>query len=216
MRESMLTVFSMFFNKIMNLKTKTMKQFMIPSFDESISLPKRQAASYVVTTVFFLIFICFFASCSKDNGDTPHFDYNLLYNKKCHTISQAVTPIWTYPATGKSYDDVWNFAKEVFPCVTDDYEVFDQNGAAHNFHNTNRCDTAEPDESPLGYFYFDNRTDSLWIDGPLEVPGQPPVILNVRCKVLELTNDKLIVRYNQILPFTNTHHIVTETYVPLP
>jgi hypothetical protein len=192
-----------------------MKQFKTMLLNQSTSVCKKQVASYSVNAVFFFMFICFLTACSKDNDDTPHFDYNLLYNKKWHTISQAVTPIWTYPATGKSYDDVWNFAKEVFPCVTNDYEIFGQDGTAHNFHNTNRCDPAEPDESPVGYFYYDNRSDSLWIDAPLEVPGQPPVMLNVRCKLLELTSNKLVVRYNQILPFTNTLHTVTETYVPM-
>jgi hypothetical protein len=181
-----------------------------------ISYYKKQTASYFAISVILFIFICFLAACSKNNDDTPHFDYNLLYNKKWHTISQAVTPLWTYPATGKSYDDVWNFAKEFFPCITDDYIVFIPDGTSLQYHNTNRCDPAEPDVAPVAYYYYDNRVDSLWIDAPFEVPGQPPSTINVRCKVLELTNDKLVVRYNQTLPFTNTHHIVTETYVPLP
>jgi myo-inositol catabolism protein IolC len=63
---------------------------------------------------------------------------------------------------------------------------------------------------------FHNEADSLWIDAPLEVPGQPPVMLNVRCKVLELTNEKLVVRYKQIVPFTNTLHTITETYNVMP
>jgi hypothetical protein len=193
-----------------------MKLFKRKTFDESISAMRKLAGPYLITAVSFFVFLSFFTSCKKESDDTPRFDYNLLYNKRWHTVSQAVTPTWTYPATGKSYTDLWDFAKEVFPCVTDDEEVFDEDGTTHNFHNAKRCDPAEPDESPVGYFYYDNRVDSLWIDAPLEVPGQPLVMLNVRCKVLELTNDKLVVRYKQIVPFTNTLHTITETYNSTP
>lgn len=158
-----------------------------------------------------------FAGCKKEDADgCAKNSFDLVYGKRWMTLSQEVTPSWTYPATGKTYTDVFVFAKEVFPCVTDDLIAFFRDGTGHAYHEAKRCDPNEPDEGPLTYYVYTCNNDSLILLTPLEVPGQPVQILNIRCKVEELTNEKLVLRYNQQLPFTNTWHTIRETYKAVP
>jgi hypothetical protein len=176
---------------------------------QSIVTQKRIAFQYSML-IWFSALALFVASCTKDK----HIDFR---NKKWQTASQIATPLWTDPATGKSYPDLFDFAKEVFPCVVDDYIIFHEDGTTSLFYNTLRCDPKQPDkQSTPGHYTYDNAADPLILLVPFEVPGQPIVITTFRCKVLDVTKDKLVIRYNQIVPFTFTPHTVTQTYKRIP
>jgi hypothetical protein len=165
----------------------------------------------------FAFLVMFMSGCKKDNNLNGSFNYELFYNTKWLTVSQAATPTWTYPATGKSYNDFWDFTKDVFPCLVDDYIVYYKDGTTQLFYNTLKCDPNDPSETaPTGYYFLDKPEDSLFLAVPFEVPGQKPQLINVRCKVLDVQRDKLVVRYNQTVPFTFTTHTVTETYKAMP
>lgn len=155
--------------------------------------------------------------CKKDDKDSvSKIDFNIVYGKRWLTLSQEVTPSWTFPATGKTYTDVFVFAKETFPCVTDDLIAFFPDGTGHKYNGASRCAPNEPDEGPLTYYMYNSANDSLLLVTTQQVPGQPVQVLNIRCKVQELTTNKLILQYNQQLPFTNTWHNVREAYKAVP
>lgn len=165
------------------------------------------------------LFFCFIAlsfivSCQKDKDKDINF--RLALNKKWLVVSQIVKPTWTFPETGKIYTDVFDFAKEFVPCVVDDYIVFYDKGTTLQFHNIIKCTVDQPEHGDLGTYAFDNATDSLTLHVPFEVPGQPTVFTTFKCRVVELTGSKLVLRYNQVLPITFTLHEVTQTYKSIP
>ncbi len=64
--------------------------------------------------------------------------------------------------------------------------------------------------------YIDKTTDTIFFVGVLEVPGQKLELVNTKYKVLELTNENFVVRYNQVVPFTRTLQTITQTYMRVP
>ncbi|TDH23514.1 hypothetical protein EXU57_17075 [Segetibacter sp. 3557_3] len=170
--------------------------------------------TYVVIIIALALAI---TGCKKESEKKARFNFDFLYHTKWRTVSQATTPTWTDPATGKSYTDLFDFARDNFPCAIDDYSVFLPDGSTHQYYNTIKCNPNDPaTEAPIGYHFLDNANDSLIVVVPLEVPNLKPEIIMARCKVLELTVDKLVVRYNQIVPFTFTKQTNTQTYVAMP
>lgn len=188
------------------------------------NLACRSTASTIKVTPFPVIgvlllmpFILFLAGCKKENEVPGSFDYELLYNTKWLTIAQPTTPTWTYPVNGKSYNDLWDFTKDEFPCLVDDYIVFNKDGSSHSYYSTLKCDPTDPSvEAPVSFFVLDKPNDSLFLVAPLEIPGRKTEILMVRAKILELRPNKLVFRFYQIVPFTNTRQLITNDLIAIP
>lgn len=174
---------------------------------------KKTFSKLILVTLF--IAVNFFPACTKDKLSR----FEPAYDKKWIPVSQTATPIWTYPATGVSYPDLWNFAKQYFDCATDDYIVFHRDGVTNKFNSTKRCFPDQPDKDSDGKFSYHEETDSLLFLVPQNSSGpssSSSYDVVIRSKVLDVTNEKLVIRYDQMLPFTNTLHTVTQTYNPLP
>ncbi|MBE7172209.1 MAG: hypothetical protein INR73_16600 [Williamsia sp.] len=160
------------------------------------------------------LYVLLTTGCDKDKKDNINF--NRARNKKWQNISAKPDPVWINPVNEKSYSELILFYQEAFPCVLDDYAIYYPDGTTVSFNGTNRCDPAQPEKNPTGTYTFDKATDSLILTVPLEVPGLPPTINVIRSKVLELTNDKMVLRFKQVLPISNTLHTITYTYKAIP
>jgi hypothetical protein len=145
-----------------------------------------------------------------------HPNFNIAIGTKWLPTSQIASPAWVSPFDGKSYVELMDFARVFLPCLVDDYLVFYKDGTTMVFNGDIRCfpeqgETNPPGEVP-GTWDYNKKTHILTFYN-IPVSGS---ITNLVTEVLELTRDKLVIRYTQALPFTNTTHVVTQTYERIP
>jgi hypothetical protein len=196
----------------------------------------QRRSSFFVLAVVFVVFQ-FLTGCKKDMQDsalersnlnmakadkakpnkTIHPNFNIAIGEKWLTVSQIATPAWISPFNGLAYTDLMNFAREMFSCVVDDYIVFHKNGTTDRYFAENKCDPSQPDVEPVqegspSRWEYNKKTHILtFINIPIN--GR---LGNLEAEVLELTRDRLVIQYIQVLPFTNTTHTIVQTYIRIP
>lgn len=141
-----------------------------------------------------------FTSCKKDDKDNEPDKTSLLTDKSWKMTAATVDPAIDWFGSGTKVTNVY----AQFPaCVKDDLVIFKKNGTVNFDEGATKC---EPNDA--------QTVNALWSLNPAET------IISITqtgetesWKILELTNSKLVVEYEEYDEFEGITYTVTITNV---